>query len=263
MRTVSRSLWLVVPALGTLALVFALRSGATTSAPAVVPVSTTPATVTTTVGAATNGAATAATTPGHAVPSSSVLAAPVVAPAPVTEPDLVGTTPAIAGTVNPQVQSVVDAARSGTHPERLSPLIAPAPYDHQRFLANPQAYLDVVEPGRVFQSAAPGENVPQLEVVGEAYASIPQGSSVTLQVRSAPQAPVTFTSFECGAFSNHLTSITVQADAEGVARAVFTGTPGTLNDVAILAGSPLASGQANLCVNVTPATAALGRVVTP
>jgi hypothetical protein len=180
---------------------------------------------------------------------------PVAAIPPAAEPDVVGSTPSIPGDANANLRSVVAAARSGANPERLTPLIAPAPYDHQRFLADPQAYLDVVEPGRVFQSAEPGEAVPQLELVGNAIATIPQGGRTDLVVRTVPGAPTTFTSFECGAFANQLTSITVRADAGGLATATFSAPPGTLNDVSILAGSPLASGQVNFCVTVTPAVA--------
>ena len=200
-------------------------------------------------GAATPAAITATDT----APGSSA-SAPGGQPA-AAEPDLVGSTPAVPGDANANVRSVVEAALSGTHPERLTPLIAPAPYDHQRFLANPQAYLDVVEPGRVFQSAQPGEGVLQLDLVGDAVATIPQGGHTTLRVRTVPLAPVTFTSFECGAFANRLTSTTVRADAQGIASAEFTAPPGTLNDVTILAGSPLASGQINFCVTVVPAVA--------
>jgi hypothetical protein len=171
------------------------------------------------------------------------------------ESDDVGSTPAVPGDLNPNLRSVAAAAKAGTHPERLTPLMAPAPFAAQRFAADPQAYLDVVEPGRVFQSATPGEGVPALDLVGDALATLVQGGSVELRVRGAPAAPVTFTSFSCGAFANHLTSITVRADATGLASAIFTAPPGTLNDVSILAGSPLASGQVNFCVTVLPAIA--------
>jgi hypothetical protein len=191
-----------------------------------------------------------------AVSSQSLLlpaAASPVAPVPaIREPDVVSSTPSIPGDLNANLRSVVAAARSGTNSERLTPLIAPAAYDHQRFLANPKSYLDVVEPGRTFQSAEPGEAVPQLKLIGSALATIPQGGRTELRVRTVPGAPTTFTSFECSAFDNHLTSITVQADAEGIASATFHAPPGTLNDVSILAGSLLASGQVNFCVTVTP-----------
>jgi len=68
-------------------------------------------------------------------------------------------------------------------------------------------------------------------------------------------APVTFTSFDCGAFSNLLTSITVTADTDGVATATFLATPGTLNETNILAASPLCSGQVNFSVTILPAIA--------
>jgi hypothetical protein len=149
----------------------------------------------------------------------------------VSEPDHVGRTPAIDGNANANVRSVVAAVNGGGQVERLTPLLAPKAYDHQRFLADPKAYLDVVEPGRVYQTAQPGEGVPQLSLVDRGYVSIPQGGSTTLRVQSAPNSAVTFTSFDCGAFSNRLTSITVQADAAGIAAAEFIGTPGTINDV--------------------------------
>jgi hypothetical protein len=181
----------------------------------------------------------------------------VVAPrAPAAaEIDAVGSTPAVRGDLNANLRSVAAAAKAGTNPERLTPLIAPEPFDAQRFAADPQAYLDLVEPGRAFQSAAPGVDVPTLELVGEAIPTMVQGGSTELRVRGAPAAPVTFTSFSCGAFANHLTSITVRADASGAASTTFTAPPGTLNDVSILAGSPLASGQVNFCVTVLPAIA--------
>ena len=69
----------------------------------------------------------------------------------------------------------------------------------------------------------------------------------------SPHAPVTFTSFDGGAFQNLLTSITVQADERGLASAQMTGTTGVLGDVHILAGSPVDSGQARFVVNVKSA----------
>jgi hypothetical protein len=257
MRVVHRLGWLVIPLIVAMTVLWIVRGD--TGSPAEVTTGSTPP------GSEATGRETtpSASDPSNAVSLPSV--APSVGASTVTstatpppdpvEPDFVGLTPAIPGDANANVRSVVEAARSGTNPERLTPLLAPAPYDHQRFLADPQAYLDIVEPGRVYQSAEPGEQVPQLDVVGDAVATIPQGGQTILRVRTVPLAPTTFTSFECGAFANHLTSITVQADAEGVASAVFTAPPGTLNDVTILAGSPLASGQVNFCVTVTPAVA--------
>lgn len=162
-----------------------------------------------------------------------------------------GTTPPVPRDANPHVRSVAEALETGEYPERLSPLHTPKPFDREAYLADPQAYLDVVEPGRVWQVAQPGPGIPRLSSLSRPLNRIEQGQSIVLKVKAIPGAPVTFTSFDLGAFENQLTSITVQADAEGVAAATFTGTPGTYNDVNILAGSPMTAGQIKFLVNVS------------
>jgi hypothetical protein len=153
--------------------------------------------------------------------------------------------------LNANVASVAEAARTGKYPERLSPLIAPKPFDPTAFAANPQAYLDIVEPGRVFQSAEPGVDVPVLSPQGTASYEIPVGGSCTLTVVTRPGYPTTFTALDLGTFQNSLTSITVQADAQGVASATYSASGGVIADAQILAGSPGASGQVKFHVFVT------------
>jgi len=63
-------------------------------------------------------------------------------------------------------------------------------------------------------------------------------------------APVTMTSNNLGSFANGLTSITVAADSSGLAEAVFTASRGTIDDIQILAASPVTSGQIAFTVNV-------------
>jgi hypothetical protein len=161
-----------------------------------------------------------------------------------------GRTPPVPRDANPNVRSVAEALDTGDFPERLTPLQSPRPFDQGAYLANPQAYLDVVEPGRVWQSAQPGANVPRIESLSPRLSRIEQGQSVLLKAKTVPGAPVTFTSFDLGAFDNQLTSITVRAGDDGIARATFSGTPGTYNDVNILAASPMTSGQLKFVVNV-------------
>ncbi len=165
----------------------------------------------------------------------------VVSPLPVQ--------PVVAGAANPQVASVVEAARTGTHPERRTALAMPAPFDAAAYGKDPQAYLDVCEPGRVFQPAQPGADVVQLGAKSPQYVELADGGSTGLAVRAVPGAPVTFTSFDLGSFSNRLTSITVRANAEGVATATFKAV-GTVNDCNIMAASPLCSGQVTFMVFV-------------
>ena len=149
--------------------------------------------------------------------------------------------------LNANVESVYVAltakAEADKHPERLSPMIAPKQFDLESYQRDPASYLSIVEPGRVWQSAQPGPGVPVLKRISDRRQTLNQGESVRLQVQTAPDAPVTFTSFDLGAFQNQLTSITVASNKEGVAEAVFTGTPGTISKVNILAASPLASGN--------------------
>ena len=151
---------------------------------------------------------------------------------------------------NEAVRAVIDAARSGQHPERLSPLVTPATFDAAVYRRDPAAYCRVVEPGRVFQSATPGSEVPQLLPASPTGVTIPALGSTPLCVTTVPGAPVTFTSEGGGAFANGLTSITVPADDAGRAEVAFTATEGTFAIATILAGSPLAAGQVSFAITI-------------
>lgn len=163
-----------------------------------------------------------------------------------------GQTPRIPVNANPQVAQVAAALKSGKHPERVTSAITPAPFDRVAYEKNPQAYLSVVEPGRVWQPAQPGPGVARIKAHNGPLTVTEQNAPVTLQVEAVPHAPVTFTTLDLGEFENRLTSITVQADNQGLAQAKFTGTPGTINDVHILAASPLTAGQVRYIVHVLP-----------
>lgn len=162
-----------------------------------------------------------------------------------------GTTQPVPLDLNPQVRSVAEAIQTKSHPERVSTLIHPAAFNAQAYEADPASYLNTAEPGRVFQPAQPGPGVKQLTTLSPYLQTVEQGQAVSLKVLAPAGAPVTFTSFDLGEFSNRLTTITVKADAEGVAEAEFTGTPGTIERVNILAASPLTAGQAKYVVHVT------------
>jgi len=168
-----------------------------------------------------------------------------------TQVNTAGVAPSIAASANANAASVAEAARTGKHSERLSPLMAPSPFNAAAFATNPQAYFDVIEPGRVFQNAEPGLGVPVLEVQGTASREISVGGSCVLSVVTAPKAPVTFTTVDLGTFPNGLTSISVQADDKGIASTTYTASGGVIAAVNILAGSPLASDQVNFHVVVT------------
>ncbi|MEM6259382.1 MAG: hypothetical protein AAGI37_13945 [Planctomycetota bacterium] len=170
--------------------------------------------------------------------------------------DVYGATPPLdLSRPNPQMLSAVEAVRRGSHPERLSTVVPPRPYDAERFVADEayrRDYMGTAEPGRVFATAQPGPGVQQLRRRAARYQEIVQGETVELAVWSEPGSPVTFNSFDLGRFENQLTVVTVLADDAGVARASFTAPPGTLNLCEILAGSPATTGQVHFTVRVLP-----------
>ena len=109
---------------------------------------------------------------------------------------------------------------------QLSTMIPPPPFDAESYAADPQPYLKRVEAGRVWQTLPPGAGVPRLTRLSPPAVRVLRGEPVELRVRTAAGMPVTFTSFDLGRFRNRLSSVTVAADEEGLANAVFTGTPG-------------------------------------
>lgn len=156
---------------------------------------------------------------------------------------------------NPSVALVAEALRTHEHPERLSALIAPKPFNREAYLNDPNGYATLVEPGRALQSATPGPGVPKLAAVGPTVFSTTQDGELILRVRTQPGMPTTFTSFDLGRFRNQLASQTVIADAQGVAAVAWTAGPGTIDAVRILAGSPVASGQVTFDVQVAHSVA--------
>lgn len=153
--------------------------------------------------------------------------------------------------LNDQTRSVADALKTKGHPERLSPLVSPRPFDAASFARNPKLYLDVVEPGRVFQSAQPGAGVSRIEIVGEQLRNLTQGQSTILTVRAVAGMPVSLTSFDGGRFSNGLTAATVLADKAGLASTRFDATSGTINEVQVLASCPVTAGQVRFTIVVS------------
>lgn len=158
--------------------------------------------------------------------------------------------------VNPMEQqaganqkSIEEAKETGKYPERLDPKVAPAPFDREAWDRDPQAYLDVVEPGRVWQTADESSGLEPLEADGDVNETAEPGGVVKLAVRGDPLSPVTFTVMGSGQLDNGLTSITVRTDAVGYARAMFT-LPSGAPESTVVAGSPRATGQVNFTVRV-------------
>jgi hypothetical protein len=170
-----------------------------------------------------------------------------------------GQTPPVEPDANPQVAAVFAAIQNReadpeSYAKAVSPLAKADAFDREKYVedrAYRDAYLSTPQPSRVFDPAQPGKDVPRLCRISPAFQKVKQGQETKLRVRAIPGAPVTFTSFDLGRFDNQLTTITVQADANGVAEASFTGPPGTIEDVSILVASPVTSGQVRLVVHVT------------
>jgi len=174
----------------------------------------------------------------------------------IVEPDLAANAsgaviaPAVAtaGSPAPTVNRAVEAIEA--NPERFSTLTAPKTFDLLSYQADSAGYCAQVVPGRIWQVAQPGRDVPQLSVVGSASSETKPGGTVILAVKAAPGAPVTLHSADLGGFSNQQTTITVRADDQGIASTPWVATPGTTGSCHILAACPLTSGQVELFIFV-------------
>ena len=153
---------------------------------------------------------------------------------------------------NPHVASVAKALREKKFPERVSTLVRPKKFDRAAYERDRKKHVETIEPGRVFQPAKAGRGIVPIKCLGSSTYCAVQGEWVTLRARAVAGAPVTFTSFDLGAFENEVPSITVEANRSGVAEAKFKGTPGTVNNVNILAASPRTSGRLRYIVRVLP-----------
>lgn len=197
-------------------------------------------------GSSASGAAPGVSDAGSAsaAPGSPAGAQPLPAPVPPAQPirHAPDSSPAVAS---------IAAARDGKHPERLSPLVTPAPFDAAAFARDPQPYLQTVEPGRVQQTAVPAEGATRLRVLGEPRPLLEPGGTLLVRMQGVPLAPVSFLAVGGGSFvENGLNAITVRADAEGLAFVTYRADPGTVGDAPIIAASPLAVGQQTVVPHV-------------
>jgi hypothetical protein len=193
-----------------------------------------------------------ATTAAPTAPSTAAEARPAHSN-PGTQTQTGGSPPAIPVVpihAEAQRASIREAVATHQHPERLS-LLAPAtPWNSAMYQAHPEQYLDVIEPGRALAPALPGPGIPQLQILGGWHQLVDALGTIPLTAQAAPWAPLTFTSLDRGLFQNGLTSISVQADASGVASASFTATAGTVADVRIIVASPMASGRGRWVISI-------------
>jgi cytoskeletal protein RodZ len=148
---------------------------------------------------------------------------------------------------SPQAASIAEALKNKDHPERLSILTRAERYDPAKI----DEYLRTAGPSRPFDTAQPARDVPALKAVGTTLFRIKQSGSVKLTVKGAPSGVVSATSVDLGTFQESgLNCATVRADKDGVASVTFVASAGAINDVNILVGSPLASGQVKFVVEI-------------
>ena len=163
-----------------------------------------------------------------------------------------GNTPEVPKDSNPDVEALhAELAKEKPAPAALSSLFAPEPFDAKAYAKDKETWLKTVRPGRVFQSAQPGSEVSPIKASSKVFQNIVQGEKVLLEAKAEPGAPVTFYTPQVGEFSNRLTTQSVEAAEDGIARATFTATAGTQGLVDILAASPLNSGQLRYRVRVS------------
>jgi len=77
------------------------------------------------------------------------------------------------------------------------------------------------------------------------------GGSAPMAVTATSQAQVTFQTRDGGIFPNGQATITVTANDAGLAQTVFTANPGTVDQVAVLVGSPATIGTITLYLDIT------------
>lgn len=129
-------------------------------------------------------------------------------------------------------------------------------HDHKKFnraayLADPAAYLGQIAGSRIYDVANPAADLAALAPVGPTGLSVATNTEATLAARTEPGMPVTFTSFGLGQFpASGLQTVTVAADEQGVARAQFRVTPGTVGSCLITAGSPVVSSNIQFLISI-------------
>lgn len=163
-----------------------------------------------------------------------------------------GNTPAVPKDAHPDVKALfAELAKEKPDPAAISSLFAPESFDQKAYKADKASWLSQIRPGRAFQSAQPGPEVEPIETETGVFQNVVQGEKVILEAKVTPGAPVTFYTPQVGEFSNRLTTQSVEAAEDGIARATYTATAGTLGLVDIVAASPVHSGQLRYRVRVS------------
>ena len=175
----------------------------------------------------------------RATTSTDVPAAPI-APTAANVPPAVTPTAIEVGTSAPRVAAVTPSDR-----------VAPEASANQDAAAQAHAtHTSSVAPSP-FTTARTGSGAPVLKAAVPTRQTLRTGGSAPVAVYAPPQAIVTFQTRDGGIFPNGQATITVITDDQGLARTIFTANPGTVDQVAVLAGSPGAMGTLSLFLDVT------------
>ncbi|MFW5828653.1 MAG: hypothetical protein ACOCXA_00180 [Planctomycetota bacterium] len=141
-----------------------------------------------------------------------------------------------------QKQGMLEAARSGSHPERLSTLEPATPFDRAAWQKDPAetafAYAQVAEPGRIHDSGTPED--PPLQLLSSSTPDIDPAVGHQIRLRAQPYAPISLSSPDRVLFPNGLVFATVVADENGLATVDVAIPDGTVNIAHIHIASPVA-----------------------
>jgi hypothetical protein len=140
----------------------------------------------------------------------------------------------------------------GTH---LLPNAALPPFDAAAYVADPAPYLAAIVPSRQFQvgdDAAGGDLLVAASGASSEAVALPKSTGTDLVVRASPGWPVTFVAHDRGVFAHGAIAITVQAQADGLARARLFAPAGTTDLVRVVAASPVHPGTVAFTAEVQP-----------
>lgn len=113
-------------------------------------------------------------------------------------------------------------------------------FDRAAYLADVAGYCAKVRGDRAWEVALPAADVPFLTALGGTSFQTRQGDRLRLSARTQPGMPVTWTTLGFGEFaSTGQGTVTVAADASGVAHAEFRCTNDVVGAISIQAASPV------------------------
>lgn len=154
---------------------------------------------------------------------------------------------------NPQVKQLFEELSkevSERNPAAVSSLFSEK-FDAKAFEKDKQKWLSQIRPSRAFQSAQPGPEVEPIQSTTAGFQRIVQGEKVAFEVKAQPGAPVTFYTPQVGTFTNELSTHSVEANENGIARTTYTATAGANGLIDVVAASPLNSGLLRYKIQVS------------